>query len=336
MPVAEYLQLYDTSLREFHESDITLDSCEDRTLYSLRDLGQTIEAARSVPDSESEDTESVFSMDSVASSVTSTGGATVSDETVHYVVNALFCTLKLSTVHAAAIQDIAIGPLKFERNIRRSISSYGKALKHEMDARDDHVAARNLQSRNVSERATRMIVERSRRIPPNTTSDLVDQRGTNVRFSNMPANQDQSFESDASEDEDEAIEDIGKEDFQILIDLLQNSQAYKQFKAQLLEFSHRPYEKRVLRSLECARTAEEGLIRDVIIALSRELSWMPTHLIQFYTSERLSVSNYLKACVEDNTGEICDWWPLQPRKHPLKAGYIRVKWQTVSAYTYRP
>ena len=34
MSVAEYLRLYDTSWRELHESDIGLDSYEDRTLYS--------------------------------------------------------------------------------------------------------------------------------------------------------------------------------------------------------------------------------------------------------------------------------------------------------------
>jgi hypothetical protein len=34
MPVADYLRLYDTSWRELHESDIGLDSYEDRSLYS--------------------------------------------------------------------------------------------------------------------------------------------------------------------------------------------------------------------------------------------------------------------------------------------------------------
>lgn len=34
MSIAEYLRLYDTSWRELHESDIGLESYEDRTLYS--------------------------------------------------------------------------------------------------------------------------------------------------------------------------------------------------------------------------------------------------------------------------------------------------------------
>jgi hypothetical protein len=166
-------------------------------------------------------------------------------------------------------------------------------------------------------------------------ADPDGQSSVSFRSFDMPVSQNQDYQSDASIDsfdEGEAEPDFGKEDFQAIKEFLLNSQAYTQFKAQLLDFAHSPYEKRILRSIECVSDTEVGLSRNVVEALCREISWVPTNLFQFCIHEDLGISNYLKACIEGNMGETLDWWPLQQRKHPVQAGYLRVKWLTVSCY----
>jgi hypothetical protein len=49
-----------------------------------------------------------------------------------------------------------------------------------------------------------------------------------------------------------------------------------------------------------------------------------------YTDKSMSLSNKIKALVEDRTGQTWEWWPLQPRDLPLAPDYARIKWQCVS------
>ena len=292
-------------------------SPESKTQHSRPDVDEM----RQVFDSDSEDAESIFSIGSIVSSVTSVGASFLPDESVGYLVDFLFCTAELSPVYAAAIQDIAIGSDRLQRNVRRIISRYGKALKSETSMGNDCVAARLLESRSVAGRAARQIVSQS--------------GSASLKSLNMSLSQGQNYQSDASEDsfDEEETEPVpGKDELRAIKELLLNSQAYTQFKAELLDFVHSPYEKRIRRSIECVSDTEGGLSRTESEVLCREITWVPTNLFQFCMHENLGISNYLKAWIEDEVGETWDWWPLQERKHPVQVGYLRVKWQTVSYY----
>ena len=290
-------------------------SPESKTQHTRADA----EEMRQVSDSESEDAESIFSIGSIASSVTSVGESILPDESVGYLVDFLFCTPELSPVYAAAIQDVAIGSDRLQRNVRRIISRYGKALKSETNMGNDCVAGRLLESRSVAGRAARQIVNQS--------------GSASLKSLNMSLNQGQNYQSDASEDsfdKEETEPVLEKDELRDIKELLLNSHAYMQFKAQLLDFVHLPYQRRILRAIELISDTERGLNMSVIEVLGREMSWVPTHLFEFCTRENFGISNYLKARIEDTVGETWDWWPLQQRKHPVPTRDIRVKWQTVS------
>ena len=98
------------------------------------------------------DVRSIFSPASLASSVTSAGIALLPDETINYFVDLL---------HAAAVQEEAIGVDRLQRNLRRLISDYGRSLRLDAKADTGYVAAKLLQSRNVSAPVARAIVDKT-------------------------------------------------------------------------------------------------------------------------------------------------------------------------------
>jgi len=111
------------------------------------------------------------------------------------------------------------------------------------------------------------------------------------------------------------------------------SGAFGAYREDLLEFAHRPYEERILRSFSMAtRIIDESgrvLDRQGIARVAQDVSWTPTTLFMWSHDRSLSVASRLKGLVEDSMGERWHWWPLGPRLRRLEDGFCRLSWQSV-------
>lgn len=164
----------------------------------------------------------------------------VSDKTICAFVNSLIFTPDLYKVYAAAIDDPDIGAERYKRNLRRMISNYGKELTNEASRGTKFVAARLLRSRKVSERATYEIVRR--------TAVLLDSR--RKRQDRPTRLHDSDSLLDSSEDEPSAA--FGSGEILVIRESLLSSKAYTYLKADILDFVHLPYQKRISRSIDYA------------------------------------------------------------------------------------
>jgi hypothetical protein len=77
------------------------------------------------------------------------------------------------------------------------------------------------------------------------------------------------------------------------------------------------------------------LIRDAMLALlpielRQALRSIPKEQISVSHKQDISISNAMKAWIEDNTQARWNWWPLEPRKRNLGEGKSRMFWQCVS------
>jgi hypothetical protein len=116
--------------------------------------------------------------------------------------------------------------------------------------------------------------------------------------------------------------------------LLYNSEAYDIFRAELLDYAHEPYEKRVLSAIgDEVEQSGVRLEQDGIHCLAREVSWVPIQSLTFASDTSLSRANAVKALVEDRLGESWNWWPLAPRMHRLRSGHCRMQWKSVRIST---
>jgi hypothetical protein len=111
------------------------------------------------------------------------------------------------------------------------------------------------------------------------------------------------------------------------------SQAYTSFKTRMLNFSHRPYEKRILAAIGkevLGKRAE--LMRPATLQIwALEISWVPTHLFVFQQPDthHLSLLDRFKGCIENATDENWNWSPLEPRLRPIREGYRRLQWKSL-------
>jgi hypothetical protein len=114
---------------------------------------------------------------------------------------------------------------------------------------------------------------------------------------------------------------------------LLRSEAYADFRTQLLNFVHGPYEKRLYAALrDSAIISESGTPAspEAKLGLLKELAWVPPSLFSFVSNVKNPKLNHLKASLEDSLGETWDWWPFQQRVKSLSTGYCRLTWVTVS------
>jgi hypothetical protein len=113
-------------------------------------------------------------------------------------------------------------------------------------------------------------------------------------------------------------------------DLLYDSEALNNFKAEVLEFVHESYEKRILTAIG-GEMEQSGfrLEEDVTYSIAREISWVPVHFLTFSDDYSLSYTDKIKASIEEHMGESWNWWPLAPRLHQLRPGYCRLQWISV-------
>ena len=205
------------------------------------------------------------------------------------------------------------------------IQHLGRNLQSEVDDKIQLDTSRALKTRRLSLHAAQLIVqhmERGMARPARERSSTEQDDDTSL------SSDDSSSESLDEDDE----KDLSTTEYQDIHDFLVKSEAYRTYKAGLLDFMHRPYERRMSIAIGRDAVGSDGvaLDQDALICIAREISWVPTHLLTFSHDTGISNSDKLKAFIEDHMGETWNWWPLAPRLHRLRPSYCRLSWKSVS------
>jgi hypothetical protein len=237
---------------------------------------------------------------------------------------ALFCTKELESILVVAYEDLDIGAERLRTNVRRMIQHLGNDLKSEADDKIQLDTSRALKKRKLSSHAARLVVHHM----DGTMAEPATKESSRPNLDNFMLDSGGSS-SDSLDEDDE--KDLSTTEYHDIHDFLVNSRAYDTFKADLLEFMHKPYERRVLSAIgrHVVGSCGAHLDQDAISFVAREISWVPTRLLEFSNDTSLSYGDRVKGFIEDRMGETWNWWPLAPRQHRLRPSYRRLKWISV-------
>jgi hypothetical protein len=283
---------------------------------------------------------------SIGSSVSGTqsssaSGSNLEEEMIRAFGYSVFYTLGLASISRAALAEPRIGAVRFARNFRRLIAQFGANARKRGATRTQLQAARLLRSKRISSRAAQLVVKL---ITGDRLAALgflgdetsgIDEGGDDGGAQGVAYDSEQSDEEgeDDDEDDDDAVLSQGVIEQTKLF--LLGSEAYANFRTQLLDFVHDPYKKRMYAALrDNAINPESGTPAspEAQFGLVKELAWVPPSLFSFVSEVQVPKLNCLKAFVEDSLGEVWDWWPFRQRVRSLKAGYCRLSWITVSGH----
>ena len=280
---------------------------------------------RDFDDDESSCAESVFSQESTASTATSLGGSlgtTSFLEMVNRTASALFAGDVVHSINSAAVEDPGIRPERYRRNIRRMIKTFGKSLKAEADTFTERRIAAAMQTRRISTHVAHEIMARTEG-PRSSCRRTVD--------ASERVNEEQhSDTSTDSADEDEVVLTQEPEDEAKIRNFVLDSDACMQFKRTLLDFVHKPYEKRIMTALDSSLNRTACPDKDVLARAAREISWVPVELLCFSHDRSLTVADRFKGYIEDFMGETWNWSPFSARRHSLQSDCCRLSWKSVS------
>jgi hypothetical protein len=271
-----------------------------------------------------------FSDLSMASSATSLASNTSISQHAFLIDNitkSLFCTEELKPVLDAACEDVQIGVQRLQKNARRLIQHFGKDLRSEVSDKIQLDVARAMKTPKLSSYAAQSVMRHMGVTAPNSASVPPTQ---NDPDNDMERNSSDDS-SDALDDDDE--KELWSTEYRHIHDFLYHSEAYIIFRAGLLDFVHKPYEKRILSAIgsDLVGSAGSPLGEDIIRCMAQEVSWVPEQALTFSRDVNVSFGDTMKAFVEDRLGESWNWWPLAPRMHGLRLGYCRLQWKSVSS-----
>ncbi|GAB7333728.1 hypothetical protein MBLNU13_g05263t1 [Cladosporium sp. NU13] len=264
---------------------------EHHQQLSRRYAGTTL--SRDFDDDQSSCAESVFSQESTASTATSLSGSfgtTGFLEMVNRTASALFSGDVASSINSAAVEDPDIGPERYRRNIRRMIKTFGKSLRAEADTMTEHRIAAAMQTRKISTHVAQEIMTRAKVPRPSSCRP--------AECSEWMNEEQHSDTSTESADEDEVVLTQEPEDEAKIRIFVLDSAACLQFKRTLLDFVHKPYEKRILTALDSS------------------------------LNQSLTKADRFKGYVEDFMGETWNWSPFTARRYPLQADCCRLSWKS--------
>jgi hypothetical protein len=187
------------------------------------------------------------------------------------------------------------------------IKTFGKELKFEAKGPLEIGTAHALQTRRISTHAARELVIRSKALVDDETdislARAVDEKEgyANLELDDLNLSSDGSVDS-AEEDDGSELE-VDQKLTQVS-EFLLNSQAYASLKSRLLDFAHRPYEMRISMAIGDTVVGQSGdiLCPDSLRLITRETSWVPTHLLTFEGLNTLL--DRFKGAVEDRIGEV--------------------------------
>ena len=283
----------------------------------------------------SSDAESVESgVDSVASSRTSVVSDRFSLLAADELVTCLMQNAELGVVYKAALESRQMGADRFERNFRRILKQYSRDLKKEARDRGQTFAAVLVRrsSRYIAS-TLRQKLEGPRKgyrhdqILHEKESDNL--RGLKIeqylRSMKEPLPPSSSL-SDEPRIKDEPLEELSSSDTDTsdndLDDKLPEVSQVKDFMFTSVAF------------LALRATAWQLVDRSLQLKLRRlaaEIECCPATPIDVSYEAIETISNRVKAVIEDLTRVSWDWWPLKPRTRHIPAGYARIRWYCVSA-----
>lgn len=244
-------------------------------------------------------------------------------------IKALLCSKDLIPILAAIYQEPEISGESFEHNVLCMIKDLGENLRSEARDQIQLDTACAMVSTSMSTSAARSVTTFAKMIPRHSIAPPSSQVDSDTSVS--PVTVDTSRK--VFDDEDgKAMVTAQHHDMH---EFVSNSEAYWAYKANILEFVHKPYERRVLSAVANSLVGPSGefLDPDATQLLAQEISWVPKHLLRFSYDDHLSYSDAFKAFVETNMGETWNWWPLAPRLHSLRPRYCRLQWKSVSIAT---
>lgn len=280
---------------------------------------------RDIDDDGSSCAESIFSQESTASTATSLGGSLGTTgflDMVNRTASALFAGDVASSINSAALDDPGIGRERYRRNIRRMIKTFGKALRAEADTITERRIAAAMQTRRISTHVAQEIMTRADAPRPSSCRPAEDSEWLNE--------EQHSDTSTESADEDEVVLTQEPEDEVKIRNFVFGSDACMQFKRTLLDFVHKPYEKRIMAALDSSLDRMACYDRDYLARVAREISWVPRDLLCFSQDQSLTMADHFKGYVEDFMGESWNWSPFAARRYPLQADCCRLSWKSVS------
>lgn len=281
--------------------------------------------AEDLDDDDSSCAESIFSQDSTASTATSLGGSFGAVDVLDMVkrtTSAVFSGSLAQSVNSAAIQDPGIGPERYRRNIRRMIKTFGKDLRAEAGDIAEHRVAAAMQTRRISTHVAHEIVMK-------LDGSQCDRQNP-IRTIELTQDDQQSDASTESAEEDEVVSAEQPDDEAKIRDFILNSEACMRFRRTLLDFVHKPYEKRIMAAVDGSSNRTACHDMTYLARVARELSWVPTNLLCFSQDQSLTMADHLKGYVEDFMGESWNWSPFTARRYLLQADFFRLSWKSVS------
>ena len=281
--------------------------------------------AEDLDDDDSICAESIFSQDSTASTATSLGGTFGAVDVLDMVkrtTSAVFSGDLAQSINSAAIQDPGIGPERYRRNIRRMIKTFGRDLRAEAGDSAERRVAAAMQTRRISTHVAQEIMTKAEAPRPSSCRA--------AECSEWMNEEQHSDTSTESADEDEVALTREPEDEAKIRNFVLGSDACMQFKRTLLDFVHKPYEKRVMAALDSSVNRTACYDRDYLARVAREISWVPRDLLCFSQDQSLTMADHFKGYVEDFMGETWNWSPFAARRYPLQPDCCRLSWKSVS------
>ncbi|KAK6428322.1 hypothetical protein LTR95_015536 [Oleoguttula sp. CCFEE 5521] len=236
-------------------------------------------------DCESDAGNSIFSAYSTGSTNTAMSVLLeqIPTKTLDYFISCVFCTEDLVHLYAAASADFTSTNGRLKGNLRRLVRSLGRDLRQEVDKADGLQSGivRLLSSRSVSSRVAEEVVEWA--YGPND-DDWVR---------NLGSDDDASV---SSSDDGGNASPLDNSQIDRITELLVNSRSFAQYKQQLTEFAHQPYENQVLKALYKGPVLSSGHCLDEagVAAVAYELSWMPMGQFVFTSPGRSSIQDRFK------------------------------------------
>jgi hypothetical protein len=251
-------------------------------------------------------------------------GMTIAEQLLVFdLVSATLCEGELLTINLSALSDIDIGPIKLCREVQRLIKVFGQDVHSRERSSTAQRVARTLQV-NRSSAYIAQLIERQTR-----ASLQAQSTGTTLQ---IPTPQTTTINGDTRGDGEGQV--LWAHDLLLTKSVFLNSNAYCAYRNELLLFAHRPYERRISRSIGTASKVIGGSGRVLdpqqVALVAQEISWTPTALLRWSDDKSLPILDQLKGFVEDSMGETWNWWPLEPRLRRLDDGFCRLFWQTVS------
>lgn len=271
---------------------------------------------------------------------------------VFEIVNALFLNEDMRAILNTVAEGQLFNPERFKRNFRRIVIRCGSNLRSQSKKQDERVAGRLLQlkARDIASLVAKVagfmpgaeISARLNDLPQETLWDRVhrgfdDSSPHDFDTAIPPPASSEDQESIGSNQDVEEAEHIGPDtspfgEFESLKDALLESQAYQDSRLELITFVARQYTRKIRNILNpTSSTVETKLARQELQSFASEIEWLSPTDIRFSDHENLTLTDHLKALVEEALSESWDWWPLEARIPSLRDGYTRVKWQCVSS-----